>query len=96
LLFRHDINTTGFVNITDTVALFSHEQHFWSERRANELSLFGTLGQHLSDGSTILGIKVRVDLIEEVKGCWIRGLDSKDESKGAKTCDAELVYGVKG
>jgi hypothetical protein len=71
LFLGHDINTTGLVNITNTIALFRHEQHFRSERRANELSLFGTFGQHLGNGGTVLGIEVCVDFVKEVEGCWI-------------------------
>jgi hypothetical protein len=71
IILGHDINTTGLVVITDTIALFRHQQHLRSERRANELSLFGTFGQHLGNGGTVLGIEVCVDFVKEVEGCWI-------------------------
>lgn len=79
LLLANNINTARLVDIADTVALFRHHEHLGPKRRADKLSLFRALGQHLRDGRAVLGIEVRVDFVKEVERCRVRGLDRKDE-----------------
>lgn len=38
----------------------------------------------LGDGGAVLGVEVGVDFVEEVEGCWVAGLDGKDEGEGAE------------
>jgi hypothetical protein len=40
----------------------------------------------LCDRCAILCIQVGVDLVEEVEGCGIAGLDCENEREGAETC----------
>jgi hypothetical protein len=83
----------------NTIAFISHKQHLRPERRADELSAHAAravfdvlvallrrdLLEHLRDGCAVLGVKVGVDFVEEVKGCWVALLDCEDEGEGTQT-----------
>jgi hypothetical protein len=96
LLPTHSINTTRLVMERNTIALIRHEQHLWSESRADKLSahtartsicILGTLLggdflEHLCYSCAVLGIEIGVDFIEEVEGSWIALLDCEDKGQG--------------
>lgn len=55
-------------------------QHLGSESGADELAV-GRVGdglEHLGNGSSVLGVEVGVDLVEQVEGGGIAGLDGED------------------
>jgi hypothetical protein len=43
------------------------------------LARLGQVFKHLSNGSTVLGIQIGVNLVEEVERGWIALLDGKDK-----------------
>lgn len=84
----YGVNATCFSGRikADPIALFRHKHHLGPKRRADKLSAAGILPafigdglQHLRDGGAVLGVKVGVDFVEEVEGCWIALLDCEDE-----------------
>lgn len=66
LLARDNINSTGLLPETYTIALLRHVQHFRSEGSADELSVSRIRDrlEHLCNGCAVLGIQVGVNLVE--------------------------------
>lgn len=62
-------------------------QHLGTEGRADELTVGRVRDglEHLRHGSTVLGVEVGVDFIEEVERGRVTGLDGEDQGQGAKT-----------
>ena len=80
LLPRDHINRTSLLPEANTVALLGHVQHLRTESCADELAVSRVRDglEHLCDGRSVLCIKVGVDFVEEVEGCWVASLDGED------------------
>lgn len=83
LLPLHNPNTTRLPPETHTIALLRDQQHLGPERRADELPVVGLLLEHQGDGGAVLRVEVGVDLVEEVEGGGVAGLDGEYEGEGA-------------
>lgn len=96
-----DLNTANIVRESNTIHFLCYPQHLRSESCTDKLSSFrsilaifdilvGLASQVVKVvryRSSILSVQVGINLVEYIKWCGIRLLDSKDECKRAKTCD---------
>lgn len=92
-------NRADIVGEADAEAFVRDPQHFRPEGRANELSALrpvvavrgilvcsvGKVQEMIGDGRPVLGIQVRVDLVEDVEGSRVGGLDGENQGKTAET-----------
>lgn len=83
LLSRYDIDGTGFVPKTDTVALLCDQQHFRTEGSADKLSICSIRDglQHLRNCCTVLSVQVGIDLVEQIERSRITSLDGENQRK---------------
>lgn len=85
LLARDDINGTGLATEAYAIALLCNVEHLRSECCTDELAVsFFRYGlEHLGHGGSVLGVKISVDFIKEVKRCRVASLDREDKGKRA-------------
>ena len=99
VLHRLLLNTADVVAKSDSKAFVRHSQHLWPERRTDELTSRGPivvinaivhsrickLQQVIRHRRSVLCVKIGIDFVKDVEGCWVRGLYGKDQGEAAKT-----------
>ena len=81
------VDRTCLVAERHTVAFVCHMHNLGTESGANELraDFVGDRREEGSNGGTVLGIEIGVDLVEDDHRATFRRLKGKDEAEGAKT-----------